>query len=113
MCEVLTANLEQDYDVTSFTSPREALACLLEGSFDLVLCDLMMPELNGMDLFDRLSGERPDMNNRFIVITGGAFTERARGFLRQTRLPTIAKPFARRELMAAIQATLEAARDAR
>jgi CheY-like chemotaxis protein len=109
MCEVLASLLSDDYEVVSFTSPRIALAAALEGTFDLILCDVMMPELNGIELYERLVRERPELANRFIFITGGAFTERARLFLRATDRPTVQKPFSRQALMKVIQSTLAAA----
>jgi len=109
MCEVLATILADDYDVAPFTSPRAALTAVLDGSFDLVLCDVMMPELNGIELYERLVRERPELANRFVFITGGAFTERARLFLRATDRPTVQKPFSRHALAKVIESTLVAA----
>ena len=113
MCEVLAAMLSTDYEVTAFTSPRAALAAMVEGSVDLILCDVMMPELSGIDLYDRLERERPDLTRRFVFITGGAFTERVRFFLKRIDRPIIAKPFARQELLSVIQETLLEAEQSR
>jgi len=109
MCEVLAALLASDYDVTAFTSPRAALAVMLEGDIDLILCDVMMPELSGIDVYERLDQERPELARRFIFLTGGAFTERARIFLKRIDRPVITKPFARKKLLDAIQQTLASA----
>ena len=106
MCDVLEAMLSSDYEVSAFTSPRAALATLLESDVDLVLCDVMMPELSGIDLYERLARERPELANRLIFLTGGAFTERARIFLNRIARPVLAKPFSRRELVSTIQQTL-------
>ncbi|HEY6880612.1 MAG TPA: response regulator [Polyangiales bacterium] len=99
LCELLSAMLSDDYAVAAFTSPRAALAALMEREFDVVLCDVMMPELTGMELFDRAVRERPELAARFVFITGGAFTERARLFLKQTGRPVLRKPCERRELL--------------
>ncbi len=106
MCELIVAVLGATYDVATFTEPRAALASMLEGSFDLVLCDLMMPDLTGMDLHDRVAVERPELNERFVFLTGGAFTERAREFLAKTRRPQVRKPFRNQELIDVIEAQL-------
>lgn len=98
MCEVFAAMLSDSYEVAAFSSARAALAACLERDFNVILCDVMMPELNGMDLFDRATAERPEQHDRFVFITGGAFTEHARLFLRQTRRPVIRKPCTRQEL---------------
>jgi signal transduction histidine kinase/ActR/RegA family two-component response regulator len=113
MCEVLAAMLSSDYEVSAFTSPRAALAAMLEGDVELILCDVMMPDLSGIDLYERLVRERPELASRFIFLTGGAFTERARIFLKRIDRPVIAKPFSRHQLFDVIQQTLLLSLDAR
>jgi CheY-like chemotaxis protein len=63
------------------------------ASFDVVLCDLMMPELTGMDVFERVVVERPELAARFVFMTGGAFTGRARDFLDRVDNERLDKPF--------------------
>jgi CheY-like chemotaxis protein len=92
LCELMSAILADDYAVTAFTSPRAALAALGERDYDAVVCDVMMPELTGVELFDHAVRQSPAIAERFIFITGGAFTERARLFLKQTGRPVLRKP---------------------
>jgi CheY-like chemotaxis protein len=99
LCELLGAMLSEDYDVIAYSAPRAALAALLERDFDAVICDVMMPDLTGMELYDAAVRERPSLNERFVFITGGAFTERARLFLKQTGRPVLRKPCGRAELL--------------
>jgi CheY-like chemotaxis protein len=106
MCELIGALLAGDYEVSAFTDPRAALNALRTRSFDVVLCDLMMPELTGMDLFEAVSQERPELAQRFVFITGGAYTERTRAFMASVVCPQIIKPFHRQELIAAVEAKL-------
>jgi CheY-like chemotaxis protein len=88
-----TRILERDHDVTAFSSSREALRRIEAGeSWDAILCDLHMPELDGMTFFERLSRARPELVARVAFITGGAFTPRAKAFLESTTRPTIEKP---------------------
>jgi signal transduction histidine kinase len=61
--------------------------------FDVILCDLMMPEVTGMDLHAELMRIAPDQADRMIFMTGGAFTSRARDFLDKVRNPRVEKPF--------------------
>ncbi len=83
-----------EHDLTILTSPREALDRLRgEESFDLILCDLMMPDMTGMDLHDQLLRDRPDVAARMLFVTGGAFTPRARQFLDAMPERRIDKPF--------------------
>ena len=73
---------------------REALR-LLDGGvgFDLILCDLMMPEMDGVDLHARLAARAPEQVARMVFLTGGAFSPRARRFLDEVPNPRVPKPF--------------------
>ncbi|MDB4991642.1 MAG: hybrid sensor histidine kinase/response regulator [Myxococcaceae bacterium] len=106
ICELVNDILEEDYDVVSFTDPRAALATLLSGSFDVVVCDLLMPELTGMDLYEQLASQRSDLINRVIFLSGGGFTDGAREFLARVRRPQVKKPFHQSELLDAIEEQL-------
>jgi CheY-like chemotaxis protein len=109
ICEILAAHLSDAYDVAAFTSPRAALASMLEGNFDLILCDVMMPILNGVEVFERATRERPELESRFLFITGGAFTEQTRSRLKQANRPIVHKPCSRAELLETVHATMVAA----
>jgi len=86
--------VELEHDVETCTDPRQALARLLgEDTWDVVLCDLMMPELTGQDIWTALSKANPELARRVIFITGGAFTPRVRAFLEETRVLVLEKPF--------------------
>jgi len=62
---------------------REALERLAEETFDVVLCDVMMPAMTGMDLHRRAAAERPGVERSFVFMTGGAFTSEARAYLEE------------------------------
>lgn len=82
------------HEVQVFSNGREAIERLCSGEpFDLVLCDLMMPEVSGMEVFGKVSARRPDLVSRFVFMTGGAFTARAREFLKETSVLCLEKPF--------------------
>ena len=99
VCELIKTLLEEDYRVEVFTSSREALGRLLGGEpFDLVLCDLMMPELAGMDVHAELRRLLPKQAERMVFMTGGTFTERAHRFIEEVGTPTLTKPFRRDQL---------------
>jgi PAS domain S-box-containing protein len=71
-------------------------ACELLGrdrAFDVVLCDMMMPGMSGMDLHAWLSGVDPALAARMVFITGGAFTTSAREFLDRADIHRLEKPF--------------------
>jgi PAS domain S-box-containing protein len=80
-------------DVVCEESAQDALARLeADEPFDLVICDLMMPDMTGMDLYERLETVRPQVAERFVFMTGGACTDRARAFLDRIRNPVLDKP---------------------
>ena len=86
--------LGDEYEVQLSTSGREALDVLLgEPGFDVVLCDLLMPGMSGMDLYRKLSTQRPGAEETLVFMTGGAFTPRAAEFLATVPNPRIEKPF--------------------
>jgi CheY-like chemotaxis protein len=77
------------------SSSRRALELLsaAESSYDVILCDLMMPELTGMELHAQLEAARPERARRMVFITGGAYTPVAKAFLERVSNPRVEKPF--------------------
>jgi CheY-like chemotaxis protein len=74
--------LNAEHHVQCAGSAAAALHLIGSGSrFDVILCDLMMPEMSGMDLHAALCATHPDQARRMIFLTGGAFTVRAQEFL--------------------------------
>jgi signal transduction histidine kinase len=87
------------HDVEVFSSGEEAIERLCSDEpFDLVFCDLMMPEMSGMEVFRRVRRQRPEIASRFVFMTGGAFTASAREFLKETPLACLEKPFELRQI---------------
>ncbi len=83
-----------NHEVRLVTEAREALRQIAGGErFDAILCDLMMPEMTGMDLHTELGKVDPPQADRMIFMTGGAFTSRAREFLDSVMNPRLEKPF--------------------
>ena len=80
--------------MVSVGSAREARDLFAAGEhFDVTLCDLLMPEESGMQLFEHVLRERPELAPRFIFMTGGAFLPEAERFLQKISNPRIEKPF--------------------
>ncbi len=85
--------LAREYDVVVLTSGDEALSRLLAGErFDLILCDVIMPEMNGVKFHERLSVIAPDLVERVVFMTGGGFTAEAKAFLARPDVHQIGKP---------------------
>jgi PAS domain S-box-containing protein len=99
--------LQRDHEVMALTSAREAHARLTGGErFDLILCDIMMPEMSGIDLHEELARVAPALAERMVFMTGGAFTPRAREFLSQIKNPCVEKPFIPRDLQELVRSLL-------
>jgi PAS domain S-box-containing protein len=64
-----------------------------QESYDVIFCDLMMPELTGMDLHDALAAKRPEVIGHMVFMSAGAFTPRAARFLEEHAARRIEKPF--------------------
>ncbi|MEM9071393.1 MAG: ATP-binding protein [Myxococcota bacterium] len=95
----------QEHDVVWVGSGAEALT-ELRARFDVVLCDLMMPEMSGPELYARLETEFPVLVERVVFITGGAFSESTRAFLDRVQPRILTKPFGRATLLGALQEVL-------
>ncbi len=76
----------------------EALQEVQAGSFDLVISDYSMPLLNGIEFYDRMVRESPDLAEKFILITGTSFTKEVSTFVSTHRTPFLEKPFRLPEL---------------
>ena len=84
----------RDHDVTVVTSAQEALLRITGGAeFDVILSDLMMPGMSGMDLFGVLVRQNPKLAARVVFVTGGAFTPEANAFLDRIANERMEKPF--------------------
>jgi signal transduction histidine kinase len=102
--KVMTELLTVEHDVTCERTARDALERLGNGErFDAILCDLMMPQMTGMDLYDALLEIAPKQAQAMLFLTGGAFTARARTFLDRVPNATIEKPFDTVALLAKIR----------
>lgn len=93
------ARVLADHETVLADSGRTAKALLEEDlDFDLILCDMMMSDLSGMELHQWLATARPALSRRVAFVTGGAFTPHARDYLSRVEVPRIDKPFEPAEL---------------
>lgn len=92
--QTLKLGLVESCDVTLETRGLEARRRLLEGErFDVVLCDLSMPDLSGIEVYRAVAEARPELTRVFVLITGGAVTPEAWKFLDSHPGPLLQKPF--------------------
>ncbi|MCC6750191.1 MAG: response regulator [Deltaproteobacteria bacterium] len=90
--------LSGEFEIQSTSSPRAALELVAEHPFDVILCDVMMPELSGLEFHRRLQANLPEQAARIVFITGGTFTPEEEQQLRAMANPVLAKPIEPAEL---------------
>ena len=94
LCEVMKEALVDSHDVTATTSARQALALIDAGQrFDLILCDIRMPEMTGLDFAARLQTDCPDQASHLVLMSGGQARARVPGAPATLPRPLLAKPF--------------------
>jgi two-component system cell cycle sensor histidine kinase/response regulator CckA len=82
------------HEVEQVADGRTARERLLSSdSFDVVICDLMMPGMSGIDVYRAVSSERPSVADRFLFMTGGTFTGPAVQFVAERPELVLQKPF--------------------
>ncbi len=81
------------HQVTIANDGRKAVALMGEHAYDVILCDLIMPEMTGMDVYRAALQRATPTHERIVFMTGGAFTQRARDFLQRVPNLRIEKPF--------------------
>jgi PAS domain S-box-containing protein len=100
--------LERDHEVTVVESGREALTLIGAGQrYDVILCDVMMPQMTGIELHAELGRLAVDQQERMIFVTGGTFTPKARAFFDKAPNALIEKPFNLRNLRAVVREQLQ------
>jgi PAS domain S-box-containing protein len=105
----LSRLIGSQHQVTVVQSGREGMARLASSEpFDVIFCDLMMPDITGMEVYEQICEARPEMAGRFIFITGGSFTQRSRQFLEAVPEQWIEKPFDAQQLYLFIEKALSA-----
>jgi PAS domain S-box-containing protein len=94
ICAALRRVLASEHDVVALTSAREARDRIARGErFDVILTDLMMPGMSGMELHTAVAEIAKDQAERMVLLTGGAFTPGAEEFLNKVPNARVDKPF--------------------
>ena len=94
LLSVLNEIFSADYDCASFTNAPDALSEIRssELSFDCIVCDLMMPGMNGLQFYEELKNIQPSLLTHIIFLTGGSFTHETDIFLSQPNIYHCEKP---------------------
>ncbi|QDG49650.1 PAS domain S-box protein [Persicimonas caeni] len=94
VCRTVARVLGSGFEPVAVHSGREALDLLeRDTSFEVVICDLLMPDVSGVEVYEHIRDHVPALEQRMVFVTGGTFTQRSNDFVRTTDRPVILKPF--------------------
>lgn len=104
----LAARALRSLDVLAFANGGEALAFLEEGiAPDVILCDLMMPDLTGRDVYEVIDSRWPELAERVVFLTGGVFVQDMSEWIDGLDNVVVEKPFGIRELRELVSERVE------
>jgi signal transduction histidine kinase/FixJ family two-component response regulator len=98
---------EEGHEAEAAFDSQDGLTRIARNRYDLVICDLRMPRLDGPALYDALVSAGSPIQDRIVFITGDTLAPRSLKFLESHRLPYLAKPFLVEELKLAVDRVLE------
>lgn len=103
LCQV---SLGTQYNVSTAGSVADGIERLGAEAFDLVVCDTMLLDGSGIEVYRWLVDHRPALGERFLFITGGTFTPEVADFFESHEVPVLRKPFGRAELQKQVASLL-------
>ncbi len=98
--------LGAQHQVTICTRGSEALTVIDQSEFHVVFCDVMMPEMNGLEFYSRLRERRSLLAERLVFMTGGLFIQEVRDQLSVLDNPCISKPFQPEAVLEAVRRSM-------
>ncbi|HEX3479300.1 MAG TPA: ATP-binding protein [Kofleriaceae bacterium] len=104
ICRAIKQVLSESHDVAVATNGTDALALVASSRFDFILCDVMMPDMNGHELYRRVAAQHPGLERRFVFMTGALAPGVAQA-LEELPNPWLAKPFDVKEVLELIAAS--------
>lgn len=108
LCAVIRRLLRHEHEVVGYVDARSALKLLQQDrSFDVIMCDIMMPHMSGIEFFAQLRKLDAELAQRTLFMTGGAFTLPTRQFLASVTNFVLEKPFETNALHHVIAQVLE------
>ena len=103
----LSRVFEREHEAVATLSASEALKIVAEqGPFDVIFCDLMMPNTSGMSFYEKLAKTSPRVADKVVFMTGGAFSADAEKFLTQVQNAHVAKPFDLEQVRALVRSRI-------
>jgi two-component system NtrC family sensor kinase len=107
---IADALLIEGHDVHTAANGKEGLDLINQHRFDLVFCDLRMPEMDGQALYEEVQRDHPQILKRIVFVTAQANSTDYGPFLRTTGIPVIEKPFTLSQLRQAVSRMVGPAR---
>jgi signal transduction histidine kinase len=102
LLKALQRMLSQRHEVAIALGGQTALDILKEKEFDIIVSDMMMPDVDGVDVFNRLAVLRPGSEKKIVFATGGVFTTRVQEFMAKVPNRSLQKPFTPDDVFALI-----------
>jgi PAS domain S-box-containing protein len=103
ICEMVCDALAT-HDVVAVANGRDALERIIHEDWDLILCDMILPELSGLDVYKQLQVDRPDALDKLVFMTGGALSGKGPRLPDGARARRLEKPFSIKSLRALARA---------
>jgi CheY-like chemotaxis protein len=108
IAQALTRLLRRSgHEVTSAANGMEGLTALEERPYEVILCDMRMPDLDGPGFYRVVEQRYPHLLSRIIFLTGDVLSPEAQAFFDQVDRPCLTKPFKAQEVRRVIQQVLE------
>jgi DNA-binding response OmpR family regulator len=104
---VLNRILSRDYDVTVMSEASSAASALESNLYDLVICDLRMPGISGIELYERAVGSDSKYAGRFLFLSGDLSGDQNEAFFARTGEARLGKPFELAELRERVASMLD------
>ena len=100
ICRVLDRLLTREgHVVETMSNAQKALKRLNDAKYDLILLDIKMPGMNGIEFYNHMKDIAPSLQRKVVCITGDVISAKNKAFLEKAKIPCITKPFAVDELI--------------
>jgi CheY-like chemotaxis protein len=95
-------------EATPCSLAAQAIQRLQNGTYDMIVSDIRMPGLSGIQLYGWIKEHQPQMASRILFTTGDSYDPETRSFLEGSALPHLGKPFDLKKLKQALTDLLAA-----
>ncbi len=107
ICQVLNRLLSREgHKVETVSDARQALQRLNNEKYDLILLDIKMPGMSGIEFYERIKQVDPSLQQKVVCITGDVISSKNQAFLDEARIPCVVKPFSVDELLHQVESGL-------